>query len=83
MVTEAPEQKAATQTPSVAMVCPAHSGVVEKLDSIHGLVKAISDRVERLAGRPPVWATIVISILTTMLGVSVGVACAIAKNGGP
>ena len=64
-------------------VCPQHSGVVATLNAVHYAVKAIDAKLSAVVARPPVWATIAISVLTALLGGAVGVACILAKNGGP
>lgn len=75
-------EKAAAQAGAVRQVCAQHSGVVATLSGIQGALERIENRMDTMVNRLPVWGTIVLAMLTALVGASVGIACAIAKNGG-
>ncbi len=50
--------------------CPAHSGVNQRLANLEGSDSKQWEAIEKLRMRLPVWATLVISLLTFGLGAS-------------
>jgi len=48
--------------------CKAHSGIVQKLTGLENETKDQWTAINQLRNRLPVWATIVISLLTFLLG---------------
>lgn len=53
-------------------VCSAHSGIVKEVENLQQSDKKQWDAIEKLQNRLPVWATLVFSLLTFLLGLSVG-----------
>lgn len=53
-------------------VCAAHSGIESKIQSLEDSDAKQWEAIEKLQNRLPVWATIIISLLTFLLGLSIG-----------
>ena len=51
-------------------LCKAHSGIDARLKTVEDETTKQWDVLDKLRNRPPVWATIVISVLTFALGAS-------------
>ena len=49
-------------------LCQAHSGILQQLENLEGDTKEQWTAINQLRNRLPVWATIVISLLTLLLG---------------
>lgn len=63
--------------------CKAHSGLEQKLKDLEGDTKEQWVAINQLRNRLPVWATIVISLLTFLLGATAtyaGLAVKVASN---
>jgi hypothetical protein len=63
--------------------CKAHSGIEQKLKDLEGDTKEQWTAINQLRNRLPVWATIVISLLTFLLGATAtyaGLAVKVAGN---
>lgn len=61
--------------PELHEQCPAHSGITEALQNLYNKDNQLEEtdkeqweQIRRLQNRPPVWTTIVISVLTFALG---------------
>lgn len=52
-------------------LCSAHSGIDERLSNVEDETKKQWKILDQLRNRLPVWATLVISLLTFLLGASV------------
>jgi len=50
--------------------CQMHSGIIERLDSLDDDRKEQWLAIDKLRNRPPVWATVVLALLTGLLGAS-------------
>jgi hypothetical protein len=64
--------------------CKAHSGIEQKLENLESDTKEQWQAINQLRNRLPVWATIVISLLTFFLGATAtyaGIAVKIIENG--
>ena len=51
-------------------VCPAHSGLEANIKNLADTVREQSETIRMLQNRLPVWATLIISVLTFALGAS-------------
>jgi hypothetical protein len=60
--------------------CPAHSGVCNEVENLKRTDKDQWDAINELRNRLPVWATLVISILTGLLGFVLGIATILARR---
>lgn len=54
--------------PPTPKTCPAHSGIDTDIANIKLDVSAQWSAIDKLRNRPPVWATVVISVLMFALG---------------
>lgn len=50
--------------------CQAHSGVIQQLEALEEDRKEQWMAIDKLRNRPPIWATVVIALLTGLLGAS-------------
>ena len=50
--------------------CQAHSGIVQQLEALEEDRKEQWKSIDKLRNRPPIWATVVIALLTGLLGAS-------------
>lgn len=57
-----------TESISSEEVCPQHSGVVEAITSMKDELHRQNTVLEKVANRPPLWATGAMSALAFMLG---------------
>lgn len=48
--------------------CPAHSGIEKEIEALQGSDRDQWDAINHLRNRLPVWATLLISVLTFALG---------------
>lgn len=53
-------------------LCAAHSGIAKEIENLQESDTKQWQAIEKLQNRLPVWATLIISILTFLLGLSVG-----------
>ena len=53
-------------------LCSAHSGVINEAQNLKDSNAKLWEVVEKLQNRLPTWATLVISLLTFLLGLAVG-----------
>lgn len=53
-----------TNEAKASSVCPAHSGVIARVETLEGDHKDLWDAINFLRNRPPVWCTFLISGLT-------------------
>ena len=60
-------------------VCDRHSGIVEQIDTLKNSDERQWAAIEKLQNRLPVWATLLISLLTFFLGCAITVAIQIPK----
>jgi hypothetical protein len=51
--------------------CQEHSGFSEAIETLKQSDKDQWEAIKKIQNRPPVWATVVISLLTFLLGISV------------
>jgi len=66
--------------------CQAHSGVIQQLEALEDDRKEQWTAIDKLRNRPPIWATVVIALLTGLLGASAtyaSLAVKIAQSGSP
>ena len=52
-------------------LCPAHSGITSEIRTLKDSDKKQWDAIDKLQNRLPVWATILISVLTFFLGCAI------------
>lgn len=55
-------------------LCEFHSGITEQLDTLKASDKRQWAAIERLQNRLPVWATLLMSVLTFFLGCAITMA---------
>ncbi len=53
--------------------CNAHSGLETKIDTAIKGIENLWAKVDKIANRPPVWCTFVMSGLSAVIGVLIGV----------
>lgn len=53
-------------------VCSAHSGIAKEIENLQDSDVRQWQAIEKLQNRLPVWATILISVLTFFLGLTAG-----------
>lgn len=50
--------------------CQMHSGIIQQLENLEDDRKEQWTAIDKLRNRPPIWATVVLALLTGLLGAS-------------